>query len=61
MNEEEEKNKNGDPLSGKRLELMKSFITHNLAIINYAEIMTYLERGDSVENASQYDDQSLSE
>ena len=58
---EEEENKNGDPLAGKRLESMKSAITHNLACINYAEIMTYLDRGDSVEDASQFDDQSLSE
>ena len=62
MNEEEEKKKtNGDPLCGKRLELMKSFVTYNLAVINYAEITTYLDRGASVEDASQYDDQSLSE
>ena len=34
-----------DPLSGKRLEAMKQLILHNLACINYAEILAYLERG----------------
>ena len=50
---------NGDPLSGKRLEDLKQLILYNLACINYAEIMAYLDRGP--DDASQYDDQSLVE